>query len=188
MSQGNHSLITAVALAANTLTSSLSVTATTALLKSPSLPDLIKLNTARLGEAYKLMTSLFKRHGIEYIPANAGLFILAKLAPNAKTWDDEARMVKTLKEAGVLVSPGKVYHVDEKEKGWARLIFAVDPSMLKEALRRLEKGLQLPHISLTNHMLNLQINEQQEQVDSAVSTDRAIALQSAEDHTQSDDV
>lgn len=147
MSQGNQSFLATVA---SPVVSSLSTIATTALLKSSSLSDLIKLNSERLGESYKVITSFFKRHRIEYKPANAGLYILAKLAPDAKTWDDEARVVQSLKDAGVLVNPGKAYHLDEKEKGWARVLFAVEPSVLREGLRRLEMALQLPHISLSN--------------------------------------
>ncbi|KAI9792514.1 MAG: hypothetical protein M1816_002034 [Peltula sp. TS41687] len=179
VSQGDQAITAAVALAGNMMMPSFSAIATTALLKSPRLPDLIRLNSERLGEAYKMVTSFFKRHGIEYIPANAGLFILAKLAPEAKTWEDEAKTVKTLNDAGVLVSPGKTIHVSEK--GWVRMIFAVDPSVLKEALRRIETGLQLSHVSITNDLVDLQIDKQQGQPEGVVSFEKATALQSTAD-------
>ena len=52
-------------------------------------------------------------------------------------------MIAACKTAGVVVSPGKSYHVIEGEKGWARLTFSVPPEKLDEALRRLEVGLKL---------------------------------------------
>lgn len=102
-----------------------------------------------------MITSFFKRHRIEYKPANAGLYILAKLAPEAKTWDDEARVVQTLKDAGVIVNLGKLYHLDEKEKGWARVLFAVEQSELREGLRRMETALQLQHVAPPNDTMEL---------------------------------
>lgn len=127
-------------------TSALSAIATTRLLTSPEFTKLVELNSRRLAEAYTTVTSFLKRHQIEYIPGHAGVFLLAKLAPEAKTWEDEARMVKNMKEAGVLVAPGRIYHVNDHEKGWARLTFAVDQTLLQEALSRMETAMRLPHL------------------------------------------
>jgi len=46
-------------------------------------------------------------------------------------------MVTKFKEAGVVVSSGRSYHGLESEKGWARVGFAVEPSQLEEAIRRM---------------------------------------------------
>ena len=107
----------------------------------------------RLAQAYKSFTSFLKQHGIEYIPVNAGLYVFAKLAPDAKSWEDEAAMIENLKKAGVLASAGKAYHVVDEEKGWARLTFAIDQGQMIEALRRIEIGLQLPVIASHKHDL-----------------------------------
>jgi aspartate/methionine/tyrosine aminotransferase len=116
--------------------STLSAVFAIALLSSPSLPSLVALNSRRLADAYKLLTNFLKSHGIRYFPCNAGLFVLARLAPNAQSWDDEAAAIDKLQEAGVLVGAGRRYHVHEM--GWARISFAVKMTVLEEAMRRLE--------------------------------------------------
>lgn len=80
------------------------------------------------------MTEFLDRHGITYIPVTAGLFVFARLNPDAKTWEDEAATVAGLANAGVLVSPGRAYHGVEHEKGWARITFAVEPAELRAGL------------------------------------------------------
>lgn len=136
MTQFNENLRNGLALAAHMNVSTLSVVVATELLVSPALPSLVALNSARLAEAYKLITCVFKRHGIRYFPCNAGTFVLARLAPNAQSWDDEAAVVQKLEQAGVLVGSGRRYHVHDK--GWARVCFAVERAVLEEALRRME--------------------------------------------------
>lgn len=89
-----------------------------------------------------MITSFFLRYQIKYMPANAGLSIFARLAPSAKTWDDEAAMVGRLRAAGVLVSPGRQYHGMQREKGWVRLSFSVAKPQLQEALRRIGNALE----------------------------------------------
>lgn len=134
ITQANASLAVGAALGANTQTSSLSAIAVTGLLSSPELPNLLRLNAERLAEANRTVTEFMDRYRIQYIPAKAGLFIFARLHPNAQTWEDEADTVAKLREAGVLVSPGRAYHGVEHEKGWARITFAVEPAELKKGL------------------------------------------------------
>lgn len=130
-----------MALASNTQMSSLTAVATTSLLTSPELPQLLSLNSKRLSEAYKITTAMLSARGLGYIPADFGPFLFAKLAPDAQTWDDEAAVIQACKDAGVSVSAGKSYHGPESEKGWVRLNFAVPPDQLTEGLRRLGDGL-----------------------------------------------
>jgi len=124
-----------LALAAFMNVSTLSNVFAKSLLSSNHLPWLVKLNSARLAEAYRTLTGFFDHSGVYYLPCNAGHFILAKLAPKAKSWDDEALIVDKLSQAGVLVSPGRSYHV--ADKGWARVSFAVSTPRLIEATRRM---------------------------------------------------
>lgn len=84
---------------------------------------------------------MLRARGLDYIPANMGPFLLARLVPDARTWEDEAEVVQACKEAGVSISAGRGYHVPDCEKGWARLNFALDPDRLAEALRRMSVGL-----------------------------------------------
>ena len=123
--------------------STLSTIFANALLSSESLPVLVKMNSVRLAEAYHTLTKFFDRYGIYYIPCNAGHFVLAKLAPRASTWEDEAALIQGLREVEVLVSPGQAYHVDEK--GWVRVSFAVERTALIEAISRMRRV--LPWIS-----------------------------------------
>ncbi|KAH8703005.1 pyridoxal phosphate-dependent transferase [Phaeosphaeriaceae sp. PMI808] len=134
----SNALGVGAALAANTQTSSLSAIATEGLLGSPCLPLLLKLNRERLAVAYKKITDFFVSCGIEFIPVTAGIYVFARLAPEAKTWEDEATMIARIKGAGVLVSGGKAYHVVEKEKGWVRITFAVAPEDLEKAIEAMK--------------------------------------------------
>ncbi|KAF2014421.1 PLP-dependent transferase [Aaosphaeria arxii CBS 175.79] len=136
VTQANPGMAVGLALAANTQTSSLSAICTIKLLSSPQLPSLMKDNAERLSIAYKTLTGFFKQYDIQYFPANAGLYVFARLI-DAKTWEEEAEMISKLKAAGVLVSAGKAYHGPDAEKGWARVLFAVEPEVLQEAIRRM---------------------------------------------------
>lgn len=111
---------------------------TRTLLSSPRLPFLISMNSARLAESYIRITSFLLRHEIDYIPANIGFSIFARLAPRAKTLEDEAAMVAKFKDAGVLVYAGTDCSGVQREKGWARLSFSLDDDKLDEALGRMK--------------------------------------------------
>ncbi|KAI1457520.1 PLP-dependent transferase [Annulohypoxylon moriforme] len=137
VTQRNKPLATGLALVSNTQMSSLTAVATASILTSPELPRLFALNSQRLAEAYERTISMLKKHGLHYITANMGPFMFVKIAPGAKSWDDEMEVVQACKEAGVSVSAGRSYHVPESEKGWARLNYAIKPADLDEALRRL---------------------------------------------------
>lgn len=135
VTQHNQEMAVGLALAANTQISALSAIFTTALLSSEKLPELISLNSERLTKAYATMTRFLKRNNIAYVPANTGLWVIARVA---SSWEEEAKVVGRLKDAGVLVSSGKGYHGPEGEAGWIRLGFSVGEEELREAIRRME--------------------------------------------------
>jgi aspartate/methionine/tyrosine aminotransferase len=137
ISQGSRAMQVGLALASHTETSSLSAIATMTLLSSLTLPSLIATNRARHRQAYMRLTSFLRSRAIEYLPAYAGPFLFARIAPKARSWEDEAAAVERLKEAGVNVSGGKSYHVTEQQMGWARLTFAIEPHQLETAMRRM---------------------------------------------------
>ncbi|KAK2855757.1 hypothetical protein FQN49_004876 [Arthroderma sp. PD_2] len=144
VSQNNRELIRGLSNAPNSKITPISHAFATSLLSSPRLPMLIAVNSARLAECYILITSFFVQHGIKYIPANSGLTIFARLAPNARSRDDEAEMVQVLKNAGVMVSnAGASFQKTFREKGWARISFSVDLDQLHEALGRIKLALGL---------------------------------------------
>ncbi|KAK2814144.1 hypothetical protein FQN50_000548 [Emmonsiellopsis sp. PD_5] len=143
VSQDNKELSVGLALASNAQVSSLSAIFTTTLLSSPTLPFLVALNSARLAEAYIHVTSFFVRNRIEYVPVNAGLNVFARLAPQAKSWEDETAMIEKLKGAGVIVRGGGSYRGMKLEKGWVRISFSLEQHRLQEALRRIKTVLPI---------------------------------------------
>lgn len=116
--------------------STMSAVVTTELLLSPELPSLMALNSERLLERYITLTDFLKRKNIIYYPCNASLSILAKVVPNAETWEEEAAVVQAAQKVGVLIGSGARYHVEEK--GWVRITFAVSKLELEEAINRLD--------------------------------------------------
>jgi aspartate/methionine/tyrosine aminotransferase len=141
ITQGNPEMAVSLALASQTTTSSLSAVFVGALLKSTDLPELIKANSTRLSEAYIALTDMLKRHNIPFIPVNAGIYLFTNIAPDATSWEDEMAAVQRFREAGILVSPGKGYHGPERQKGWARIGFAVEEKEMEEALERMDHAL-----------------------------------------------
>lgn len=140
ITQDNKRLATGLSIVSNTQMSSLTAIATTSILSSPELAKLFALNSERLSQAYRTVTSVLKRHNILYVQANIGPFILVRLLRNAQTWEEEAEVVQACRLAGVVISGGRSFHVPENEKGWARLNFAIPPDKLDEGIRRVILG------------------------------------------------
>ena len=130
-----------LALASNTTTSTLSSIFVSNLLTSLELPKLIQLNAQRLLQAYVSLTDVLKKHMVRYVPACQGLYLFAKIAPEATSWEDESAAIEKYKDAGVLISGGRGYHGPESEKGWARIGFAVEERQMKEAVLRIDRVL-----------------------------------------------
>ena len=63
---------------------------------------------------------------------------MAKIAPRASSWEDEAAVVQALEDVGVRVSAGRSQHLPASAMGWARITFAVPPARLEDALGRME--------------------------------------------------
>lgn len=125
--------------------SSLTTIATTSLLNSPNLATLISLNSQRLAESYKLVTAVLRRQKIEYVPANAGLYVFARLAGDAA---GEGSVVKALGEKGVLVSAGKGFHLGDGDRGWVRINFAVERKVLLDGIEMVNRFLENGHDSI----------------------------------------
>ena len=143
VSQGNAAVRTSIGLVTTTQTSALAAIVTAGLLESAQLPQLIKMNSQRLSEAYTRVTNWLQRHGLPFVRATGGVYIFACLAPHARTWADEDEMIARLKAARVLVTPGRSFHARDDQKGWARIIIAVEPHTLMEALTRIKEALNL---------------------------------------------
>jgi len=138
VSQANKPFLAAVTYSTFWQTSSLSNMYAIALLTSPELPNLVKLNTNRLRNAYETITTALQEWKIEYLPVSAGVSLWAKMAPDAKTWEDETDIINRLRENGLVVGSAKQYGGINMEKGWMRILFAVNEDVLKEVIRRME--------------------------------------------------
>jgi gliotoxin/aspirochlorine biosynthesis aminotransferase len=101
------------------------------------------LNSKRLASSYLILTEALKKWGAEFIPANAGLFVFAKLRNKVTDWEEEMALVKLVEDSGVIVSPGKRFDGASEEKGWVRITFAVPQDVLEEAIRRIETCIRL---------------------------------------------
>lgn len=126
-----------MSLTSSTQMSSLTAIAASALLTSPDLTKLMKLNSERLAEAYSRLTVFLKKHNIEYIPVTNGPFLFCRIAGKLQTWEDETDFMTRCQSKGVSISAGRSYHGVDDEKGWARINFAIKPDDLNEALVRL---------------------------------------------------
>jgi aspartate/methionine/tyrosine aminotransferase len=131
-------VVDSIALVSSVHVSALSTLFAKELLGSPELPGLIKLNKEKLASAYIETTDFLKRVGIAYFPCNAAVFLFCKLAPDATTIEEEMTAFRQYVEAGVMVAPGRAYHVNTSQKGWMRISFAVDYEELQKGLMRIE--------------------------------------------------
>ena len=135
-------MLIGIGLSAYWQTSALSSVVALSLLRSEKLPGLIKLNSERLSNSYRILTDTLANWGIIFVPANAGLFVFVQVVEGAQTWEDEAKMVKAMADAGVIVAPGRRFDGGETEKGWVRVTFAVPTETLQEALLRIKGCLE----------------------------------------------
>jgi DNA-binding transcriptional MocR family regulator len=87
------------------------------------------------------MTDVLRVHNVRYAPATAGLFIFARLKPDA-TEKEEAQFQQRMKGKGLIISPGQAYHIGPEHRGWYRLTFALLPAQLEKALAILEQCLK----------------------------------------------
>ena len=113
------------------------------LLTSGRVPMLLETSVARLSSNYRTLTARLRDLGIKYIPCRSGFGLYARLAPNAETWDEEAAMVRKIREHGAAVQAGKTTSGGvDGGKGWARISFAITEEMLREGLARIETALK----------------------------------------------
>jgi DNA-binding transcriptional MocR family regulator len=77
------------------------------------------------------------------VPPSHGLFVWARLAKGARCADDEARFfADLLASTGVKVGEGRFYRGVEGDFGWARLRFSLPEAEMRDAVARMEGGLE----------------------------------------------
>ncbi|EDN96870.1 hypothetical protein SS1G_01796 [Sclerotinia sclerotiorum 1980 UF-70] len=74
------------------------------LLDSPRPPRLIETNSDHLTTSYKLFADSPSKWKIKFLPAMEGIFIFAKLAPDARTQEEADEIFSQLAKNGVFVS------------------------------------------------------------------------------------
>ncbi|PQE16312.1 1-aminocyclopropane-1-carboxylate synthase 1 protein [Rutstroemia sp. NJR-2017a WRK4] len=141
ITQSNPMLRVGISLATYNQVSSLSSLFMTYLLNSPELSKLLKTNTSRIAKHYSLLSSTLRDLGVEFLPANSGFFVFARLATGNDSWESEENIVKRLREYGVLVSAGREFGGSESEKGWVRITLAVPPEKFEESVKRIKRCL-----------------------------------------------
>ncbi|PYH40407.1 pyridoxal phosphate-dependent aminotransferase [Aspergillus saccharolyticus JOP 1030-1] len=135
----NRPLRNVVGLVASVHVSGLSTVFAKEVLASSQLPDLLARSATRLADAYTTLTTAFRAAGIEYFPCHATVFVLARLAPQATSWDEEMLALHAYRQAGVVVVPGRAYHLSDGQAGWMRVTFAMEAEALAEGIRRIER-------------------------------------------------
>ncbi|KAG0645986.1 putative aminotransferase sirI [Hyphodiscus hymeniophilus] len=116
--------------------------ATTILEDKAFVVEYTKKSRQLLSEQYQLAAKMLDGAGIDYIrKGNAGFFIWIDLSPylttrttDAKGWEAEAALKKSILENGVEMASGAKYR--EERPGWFRVIFTVEWDALEEALKR----------------------------------------------------
>ena len=92
--------------------------------------------------SYEKLKAFFEENSIEYLPCEATTFVLARLAPNAQTRDDERAAVTFYREAGVLFFTAADYRMPPGFRGWMRVSFAIEPERFRIAMERLKTAHQ----------------------------------------------
>ncbi|KAF2219174.1 pyridoxal phosphate-dependent transferase [Elsinoe ampelina] len=134
----NLNLRQTIATASALQVSSMSAVALGHLLECASFDAILQTNQARLVASYRILTGYLAAKDIRYLPTTGGLFVMARIAPSAQSWEEESLAIETMLRFGVKVSPGRAYHMPEDEKGWARISFAVPTHTLLQAITRIE--------------------------------------------------
>ncbi|KAI9274573.1 pyridoxal phosphate-dependent transferase, partial [Phascolomyces articulosus] len=99
------------------------------------------INQRRMADAYAYATSLLIKHGLNYIPSEAGHFLVvdATSHPKIHTIDDEKAVFVALLEQGVYIAPGHIFHT--RKPGYFRLTFTLDRQKLEIGITKLAQVL-----------------------------------------------
>lgn len=103
----------------------------------------IEENQKRLAEGYRYATNLLDEHGLSYIPADGGHFLLVDARSknsHIRTFADEKKVWKCLLESGVYIGLGQVFHT--RVPGFYRLTFSLKPDKLAQGIRKLVTALE----------------------------------------------
>jgi 1-aminocyclopropane-1-carboxylate synthase len=102
--------------------------------------NFIALSKRRIAEAYEFATGRLRDMGVEYLPANAGFFVLIDLEPwlpptteRLSQQEREFKLAEELVKGGVFLHPGEEHAL---EPGRFRLVYTAQRQVLDEGLQR----------------------------------------------------
>ncbi|KAI9875171.1 MAG: hypothetical protein M1830_008791 [Pleopsidium flavum] len=159
ITQHHPALRHSISITTHSTASTLSSLAALSLLTSPSLCSILDQNRLRLRRNAEIVTSFLAANNIEFCPPVAGVYVWARLGATLggeeratlagdQEWEEEDEVRKRCEAVGVLLGPGKGYMAEEP--GWFRVVFAVEEGVLREALSRLARALELGESGQTN--------------------------------------
>jgi len=97
----------------------------------------IPTNSIRLRNSFETVQTAFTDEGIEMVKPDAALFCFVNLTAYLKevTWEEEARLFRSLYAAGVHTTAG--CQTGHSQPGWFRVVFSVGPSHLRTGIDRI---------------------------------------------------
>ena len=102
--------------------------------------EFLNINRSRLIDHYTICTRFLRRHGLPYIPSNAGFFVWVDLSAYLSSMkgdtdlEKERYMNNKLLDGGVHLATSEAFRGEYN--GWFRITFTVEKEMLILALNR----------------------------------------------------
>ncbi|KAF2815491.1 aminotransferase GliI, partial [Mytilinidion resinicola] len=147
ISQSNDEVRISAALSAHQQTSSVATLFAVQHLLTEKAVNLVKSESgAKLKSAYETIRRFMVERNVEFVEADSGIFIFAKLCP-ANDLDGEKKFGVQLNRHGLVLSSGTSYHFDQP--GWYRICYGVPPPKLAEGLKRIDRALNSFHELMT---------------------------------------
>lgn len=109
------------------------------ILSKDNVDYVISTGRGLLTDAYGTIKSFFDTHRIEYMPAETGMYVFAKLCP-ANDLESEAVFKSILKKNSLVISSGTDYHLDSP--GWYRICYGCEPEKLAVGLQRIHESVE----------------------------------------------
>ncbi|KID73842.1 uncharacterized protein G6M90_00g000290 [Metarhizium brunneum] len=135
ISQDNRDIIMSGALSTHCQTSTMATIVAQKVILSPKNIEYVNTHGRELLEsAYSLVATFMQKHGIEFIPAESGMYIFARLCPSP-SMEAEKVFRSILKKNALVISAGTDYHLETP--GWFRICYACEREKLENGLDRI---------------------------------------------------
>ncbi|KAI7851044.1 pyridoxal phosphate-dependent transferase [Circinella umbellata] len=100
------------------------------------------INRRRIADAYTFATNLLEKNGINYIPSEAGHFLMIDVTshPKINSLEDEKALFVALLKEDVYLAPGHIFHT--RKPGYFRLTFTLDRQKIETGINKFIKALE----------------------------------------------